>query len=133
MDEELLLQVAGYRPGNNRASLKKGGLDYLTVSGTECCGWLLVSGYGLSPAAILKTKKDLLMLSTDKIFWAGVGGDDDEVFNMPLLTVIAGYQIPEYEEYLLELGWIAMTPFNNPNTGNICKPFMFLPTSCKVE
>lgn len=114
---------------NSPADYTYGDLDVLELSGVECCGWILVNdfpfGYG---DQVKKAKKDLVRLSNGEILF-----EDDELQEFTLYCVLNGSQSKVYEEFLLELGWSKMKSFCNPNTGNVCTPYQFVPKSCEVS
>ena len=118
-------------------------LEQLVLSGNECCGWVLVSGFYTSYDSksggfnYEGAKKDLKNLSTGLIEFVLSDQWDDEEEPMtdqfPLQAVLTASQIKVFGPLMDEFGWQRWPSFRNPNTDNICTPFIFIPSNCKVS
>ena len=120
-------------------------LNQLELSGTECCGWVLVSRFYSSYDRAVNSynhnsaKEDLKNLSNGGIEFVlddqWEDEDDEELLSgqFPLFAVLAGEQTDIFGPLMDELGWQRWPSFRNPNTDNICTPFIFIPSNCKVS
>lgn len=103
--------------------------ELLVVQSMECCGWFCVSNFYVTPLAE-RVKKELSKLSLNSVF--GLDGDESEESSYALHCVLTRQQEKIYKKDLLSLGWQPMTSFRNPNTGNVCTPYILVPDECKV-
>ena len=120
-------------------------LEQLVLSGTECCGWVLVSGFYTAYDQNTKdytyepAKNDLRNLSNGNIEFVITDQWEDEdeeellTEQFPLFAVLTKSQISTFGPLMDELGWQRWPSFRNPNTGNVCTPFIFIPSNCKVS
>lgn len=105
-------------------------LQVLRIGSVECCGWFDVHDFPYDENEKAKlARQDIKNICSDDALWNDGIDDYDQ---HPLYCVLAGSQNKVFAKDLLELGWVKGVPFINPNTGNLCQPYQFVPDNYKV-
>lgn len=101
--------------------------EHFHIRPVECCGWFNVHSFGkqLNQDKV----KQLTWVTNDLRISVKEGWSNtiDEPAQFTLFCVLVHYQVLEYKELLLSLGWKQLPTFKNPNTNNHCTPFMYIP------